>query len=439
MNEVERSTVAKVSRRFIPFLVLCYFVSYLDKVNVGFAALSMNHALGLTPAEFGFGAGIFFVAYCICEVPSNLALARFGARRWLARIMITWGLVSAATAFVSGAHGLYAVRTVLGACEAGFFPGIIYFLTLWFPSQYRARVIGYFMIAIPLSGLIGTPLSSLVLHVNALGLAGWQWLFILEAAPAVVLGAAMLFWLTDRPAEARWLSAAEREWLVGQLDREAQQHALTGAGSTGPGGGSVLRTLFSPLMLALIIVYFGTTALHQSLSFWLPQIVKAFGLSNTQTGFVAAVPYIAGAIGMVVWGRRSDRHGERKGHAAVALGIAAAGFTASAFFESPILKLLALSVAAFGVFAALPVFWTIPSSLLSDRAAAGGIAFVNCLGSLAGFAAPWAIGVIRQETGSFRGGLFLIAATAVVSLLILLVLPLPRVRQRPLAASGNVS
>jgi ACS family tartrate transporter-like MFS transporter len=407
MTSIEHRVVTKVWRRFIPFLVLCFFVSYLDKVNVGFAALSMNRALSMTPAEFGFGAGIFFVTYSILEVPSNLALVRFGARRWLARIMMTWGVVSAATALVRTPSEFYLVRVILGAAEAGFFPGIIFFLTLWFPAQCRARVIGWFMIAIPLSSLIGAPLSGLLLRVDAFGLAAWQWLFVLEAAPAILLGFLMLRRLTDRPAEAAWLEDSERMWLEATLGREGRERAMADPAYE---HARVWRVFTDPKVLALAVVYFGTTGLHQAMSFWLPQIVKSFGFTNTETGFVTSVPYLFGAIGMILWGRRSDRHMERKGHAAFALGVATFGFAASAVVAAPSLKLVCLSLAAIGVFGSLPAFWALPSAFLAGRTAAGAIAFINCLGSLSGFVAPWAIGRIRQGTGGFEGGLLTVAA-----------------------------
>jgi D-galactonate transporter len=435
--DAEQSAIDKITRRFLPLLILCYFVSYLDKVNVGFAALSMNSALGITPAQFGFGAGIFFATYCIFEVPSNLALQRFGARRWLARIMITWGIVSAATAFITGATGFYVMRSILGAAEAGFFPGIIYFLTLWFPPQYRARMIGYFMVAIPLSSLIGAPLSGLLLRLDVLGMQGWQWLFILEALPAIVLGVVLLIWLTDRPDQAKWLSEAERGWIAAQMREEAQRRDQSGVA---PRGG-MLRAFLDPRVLALVVIYFGTTALHQTMSFWLPQIVKSFGLSNTQTGFVTAIPYLTGAIGMVLFGRHSDRHAERKWHAAVALILATAGFAASAVFAEPVARLTAFAVASLGVFGALPVFWSLPSAFLDQRTAAGGIAYINCLGALSGLFAPWLIGAIRQETGSFQGGLLSVAVMSLIALLVLLALPLahatPRGRLRPATEHGK--
>ncbi|HTJ99910.1 MAG TPA: MFS transporter [Bordetella sp.] len=433
----EQGAIDKITRRFVPLLIVCYFVSYLDKVNVGFAALSMNSALGITAAQFGFGAGIFFATYCIFEVPSNLALARFGARRWLARIMITWGIVSAGTAFITGATGFYVMRSILGACEAGFFPGIIYFLTLWFPPQYRARMIGYFMVAIPLSSLIGAPLSGLLLRLDAFGLHGWQWLFILEALPAIVLGVVLLIWLTDRPEQAKWLTDAERGWIASQMREEALRRDEAGVAPRG----SMLTAFIDPRVLALVVVYFGTTALHQTMSFWLPQIVKGFGLSNTQTGFVTAIPYLTGAIGMVLFGRHSDRHAERKWHAAIALVLATAGFAASAVFDEPVARLTSFAVASLGVFGALPVFWSLPSAFLDQRKAAGGIAYINCLGSLSGLFAPWLIGVIRQETGSFQGGLLSVTGMSLIALLVLLALPLahatPRGSMRPAPLHGK--
>jgi len=421
-TSVEHGAITKVVRRFLPFLIVCYFVSYLDKVNVGFAALSMNHALGLSSSQFGLGAGLFFISYCIFEVPSNLALARFGARRWLARIMITWGLISAATAFVTSANWFYGARLILGASEAGFFPGIIFFLTLWFPARYRARIIGYFMIAVPLSSLIGAPISGALLHVEALGLAGWQWMFLIEAVPAVLLGVAMLFWLTDRPTDASWLSVEERQWIAGELHQDATVEAHEKMDI-------ILKAFVNPRLLALVVVYFGAVAIHTAMSFWLPQIVKGFGLTNMETGFVAAIPYLFGACTMVYWGRHSDRCAERKWHGALGLALATVGFGASAIIDVPLGKLIALCIAAAGAFAVLPVFWTLPSTVLGKRAAAGGIAYVNCLGALAGLFAPWLIGVVKDETGSFSGGLLSVAALSLLSLFVLIALPLDSVRK----------
>ena len=416
MADVEARAVAKVTRRLMPFLIVCYFVAYLDRVNVSFAALTMNRALGISATAFGLGAGIFFLAYFVFEVPSNLALERFGARKWIARIMFTWGLLSGAMAFIQGETSFYVVRTLLGAAEAGFFPGIIFYLTLWFPAVYRARVIGYFMAAIPLSTVIGAPVSGLILGLNGvLGLAGWQWLFILEAVPALILSVFVLLYLTDYPAEASWLEGDERDWLVARLALERRQRESAH-------NFSVMEALANPKVLALAIVYFGAVAANYGLSFWLPQIVKAFGLTNAQTGFVTAIPYVFGTVGMVLWGRRSDRHMERKGHAAIALFFAAGGLAVSTVLADPLAKMVALSIGGLGIFAVLPVFWTLPTAFLSGAAAAGGIAIINSIGNLAGFAGPYAMGWIRDRTGSFNGGLLAIAAAALLSLVIVLLL-----------------
>jgi MFS family permease len=322
MTSVEQRTIAKVSARLVPFLVLCYFVAYLDRVNVSFAALTMNADLGISSTAFGFGAGIFFLAYFIFEVPSNLLLERVGARKWIARIMFTWGVISGGMAFISGETGFFVMRVLLGIAEAGFFPGIIFFLTLWFPAVYRARVIGYFMVAIPLSTVIGAPVSSLLLGLHGmLGLKGWQWLFVLEAIPALILSFVVLVYLTDRPGEAKWLEPDERAWLIARLEqerlvRERARHY------------SVWEALVNPKVLALSLVYFGAVATNYGLSFFLPQIVKAFGLTNVQTGFVSALPYAVGLLS-VWWGHRSDRRLERRFHLAFPLFVASAGIAAS--------------------------------------------------------------------------------------------------------------
>jgi MFS transporter, ACS family, tartrate transporter len=426
MNTPEQRTVAKVSMRLVPFLIVCYFVAYLDRVNVGFAALTMNKALKLDAAAFGLGAGIFFLAYFVFEVPSNLFLERFGARKWIARIMFSWGLLSGLMAFIPGiasATGasttsvFFAIRVALGAAEAGFFPGIIFYLTLWFPAVYRARIIGYFMAAIPLSSVIGAPVSGLLLGLDGMsGLAGWQWLFILEAAPALVMAVAVFFYLTDRPADAAWLAPDERDWLVARLGAERKQreaaHDMT-----------VFQALANPRVLLLSLVYFGLVASNYGLSFFLPQIVRDFGLSLTATGFVTAIPYVVGTVGMILWGRRSDRVGERKGHLAFAAVIAGLGIAVSTQFPEPTGKMIALAFAGFGIFAALPVFWTLPTAFLSGAAAAGGIAIINSIGNLAGFAGPYGMGAIKEATGSFTMGLLAIAALTWMAAIVTMLLP----------------
>ncbi len=425
MQDIESRTIGKVSLRLIPFLIVCYFIAYLDRVNVGFAAITMNKDLGLTATMFGFGSGIFFIAYFLFEVPSNLFLDRFGARKWIARIMFSWGLLSGLMAFIPGiaiATGLgnentfYGVRILLGVAEAGFFPGIIFYLTLWFPSVYRGRIIGSFMAAIPLSSAIGSPISGAILGMNGVaGMAGWQWLFIIEAAPSLLLAVVTFYYLTDRPADATWLQPDERKWLSDRLAAEQRQresvHDI-----------SVMQAIFNPRVWALSLVYFGAVACNYGVGFWLPQIIKAFGLSNAMTGWVTAIPYAVGALCMVWYGRRSDAKVERKGHAMLALLVAAAGIAASTLTSDPTLTVIAFTIGACGVFAVLPVFWTFPTAVLSGSAAAAGIAVINSVGNLSGFAGPFAMGWIKDTTGSFSGGLLLIAGLAIIALVIVYLL-----------------
>jgi MFS transporter, ACS family, tartrate transporter len=416
MDPIEKRTIAKVSRRLIPFLMLCYFIAYLDRVNVGFAALTMNRDLGISATAYGFGAGIFFFSYFLFEVPSNLALERFGARKWIARTMMSWGILSGCTAFVTGEYTFYLVRVLLGIAEAGFFPGIIFYLTLWFPGVYRARIVGWFMAAIPLSSVLGFPVSGMIMGMDGIGgLAGWQWLFIIEAGPAVILAVVVWFYLTDRPADAQWLEPDERAWLDKRLANEARQKEEVH-------GISVLQALFNPKVLALSLVYFGAVATNYGTAFWLPQIVREFGLSNVATGFVSAIPYIVGTIGMVLWGRRSDQKLERKWHAAFPFLIAAIGIAGSTLLDDPVLKMAALSLGAFGVFAVLPVFWTFPTAFLSGAAAAAGIAAINSIGNLAGFFGPFVMGWLKDLTGSFATGLWAIAGCAVMGMVLVLLL-----------------
>jgi len=414
--DIETRTIARVTKRLVPFLILCYFVAYLDRVNVSFAALTMNKDIGLTASAYGFGAGIFFVAYFFFEVPSNLFLAKFGARKWIARIMLTWGLLSGAMAFITGPYSFYAVRVLLGIAEAGFFPGIIFYITLWFPAAYRARIIGFFMAAIPLSSVIGAPVSSALLGFDGvLGMKGWQWLFILEAAPALILSVVVFFYLTDGPADARWLAEDERAWLTNRLETERRNRESVAHYS-------IREAIFHPKVLAISLVYFGAVACNYGLSFFLPQIFKAFGLTNFQTGLVSALPYVVGTFAIVYWGRRSDRKQERKGHAAFALAIAAGGIAISTALPDPTLKMAALSIAGFGIFACLPVIWTLPTAFLSGPAAAGGIAVINSIGNLSGFAGPYAMGWIKDETGSYTGGLLCLALFGFISMATVLLL-----------------
>jgi ACS family tartrate transporter-like MFS transporter len=425
VRDIESRTTAKIAIRLVPFLIVCYFVAYLDRVNVGFAKLTMDSDLGLSDTMFGFGAGVFFLTYFLLEVPSNLFLDRFGARRWIARIMFTWGLISGAMAFipeiaagtgVKDEYVFYFLRALLGAAEAGFFPGIIFYLTLWFPSSYRGRIIGYFMAAIPLSSAIGSPVSASLLQLNGVGgLAGWQWLFIAEAAPALVLAFVVLFYLTDYPKDAGWLAADERDWISQRLVAEERQRVAVHQISIG-------QALLNPRVLALALVYFGAVACNYGISFWLPTIVKGFGVSIAMTGWINAIPYLVGFVGMIWYGRRSDAKMERSGHAAVAMAIAAIGIGASAFLDDPLLKMTALTLGAFGVFAVLPIFWTLPTAFLSGSAAAAGIAVINSIGNLAGYFGPFLMGWLHDLTGSFSYALLAIAGAAAIATVIVLVL-----------------
>jgi MFS transporter, ACS family, tartrate transporter len=419
MNEpadLEARTIARATARLVPFLVLCFFVAYLDRVNVSFAALTMNPDLGLSASAYGFGSGVFFLTYCLLEVPSNLLLERIGARTWIARIMLTWGLCSGAMALVGGRTSFFVVRALLGAAEAGFFPGIIFFLTLWFPAAYRARIVGYFMVAAPLSTAIGAPISGLILGLDgAAGLKGWQWLFVLEAIPSIAVGIVVYLFLTDRPADAAWLLPDERAWLVNRMEqerqlREAARHY------------SVREALVNPKILALSFVYFGIVVMNYGPSAFLPQIVKAFGVSNAQAGLLSAVPYVIGSIGVVYWGRRSDRRRERRLHTALPLAIAAIGIAAFTALDDPVLKMIAMSVAGFGIFSSFPSFWTLPTAFLSGPAAAGGIALINSIGNLAGFVGPSVVGRLKDLTGTYTAGLLSLSAAGLIAMVVVLLL-----------------
>jgi len=426
LRDIEVQTIARVTTRLVPFLILCYFIAYLDRVNVGFAALTMNKDLNLTATEYGIGAGIFFLAYFVFEVPSNLLLDRFGARKWIARIMFTWGILSGMMAFIpqiaaatgfSSTSVFYTIRILLGVAEAGFFPGIIFFLTLWFPSVYRGRVIGYFMAAIPLSSVIGSPISGFLLGLGgADGLAGWQWLFIIEAVPALLLSVAVFYYLTDRPADATWLAPEQRTWLTTRMEQESRVRRQAQHFST-------LQALGDTRVLLLAFVYFGCVAGNYSLSFFLPQIVRDFGLSFAMTGVVTAIPYAVGAVGMIWWSRKSDRTGERREHVGLAALVAGAGIAASTIISDPTGKMIALSVAGFGIFAVLPVFWTLPTTFLTGTAAAGGIAIINSIGNLSGFAGPFVMGTVKDATGTYTVGLLAVAATVFLAMLVALSLP----------------
>jgi len=414
VSALERATMARVARRLLPMLMLCYFVAYLDRVNVGFAGLTMNKALGFSAAVFGFGGGIFFFGYFIFEVPSNVILARVGARVWISRILVTWGLISGFTALTAGAYSFYGIRFALGLAEAGFFPGIILYLTWWFPSYYRSRIVALFMAAIPISNMIGSLVSGVLLELDGMaGLAGWQWLFILEAAPAIVLGIVFYFTMTDRPADAKWLPPDQRQWLIDRLETERDQREAVRRYSLG-------EALRNPRVLLLSLVYFGATYSAYGLVLFQPQIVHRLAHGFGMTGLINAIPYVFAVCAMIFWGRHSDRTGERPGHAAAGYLLNSCGLIACAFMTDPFLTMVMLVVAAMGGSSASPCFWSLPTAMLSGVAAAGGIALINALGNLGGFFGPYVFGLIKDATGSFTFGLVAIAAGPIVSAIVIL-------------------
>ncbi|HVZ22781.1 MAG TPA: MFS transporter, partial [Vicinamibacterales bacterium] len=340
---LETTTIRRVTLRLVPFLMVCYFVSFLDRVNLGFAALQMNRDLHLSSTAFGLGGGIFFLSYFLFEVPSNLLLARVGARLWIARIMITWGLFAGAMALVTGPRSLYVMRFLLGAAEAGFFPGVMLYLTQWFPSEYRARIIALFTVAIPVSGFLGSPISVAMLAADGwLGLRGWQWMFIAEAIPAVLLGLLCLATLSDGPAHAAWLAPRERTWLQERLASDPAQRRLADA--------TVWQVLWHRDVLLLSVVLAGSTAVSSGLQLWQPQIIKAYGLTNMQTGLLNSIPFALASVAMIVWGHRSDRTRERVWHAAIPLMLAAVSMAAAMLFHSLASTIVILCLAAIGIY-----------------------------------------------------------------------------------------
>jgi ACS family tartrate transporter-like MFS transporter len=413
-GSLEHATMRRVAWRLVPFICLLYFIAFIDRVNIGFAALTMNKDLGFSASVFGFGAGVFFFGYFLFEVPSNIILDKVGARLWIARVMITWGFLSGAFAFIRGETSFYVLRFLLGAAEAGFFPGIILYLSYWFPSRYRAAVVSLFMAAAPISVLLGSPLSSLLLEMDGvLGLHGWQWMFIVEAVPAVLLGVAVLFYLTDRPEAATWLADDQRAWLVAEMnaERAAKQPSARH---------SLLSGLADARVLALALIYFGTSAGLYTLGIWAPQIIKGLGLSTMTVGLLNAVPPTAAVVAMVLWARHSDRTGERTWHVVIACLAASLGLVLAGGASSVVGVVAALSLVNVGISSAKPPLWAMPTMFLSGPAAAVGIATINAIGNLGGFVGPWVIGWIKDRTGSFAGGLYFVAGLLVLSAILTL-------------------
>jgi MFS family permease len=379
---LEARTYAKVDRRLLPFLFLCYILAYLDRVNVGFAKLQMLPDLSLSDAAFGAGAGIFFVGYFLFEVPSNLLLKKFGARRWIARIMVSWGMLSAAMMWVRGEWSFYGLRFLLGVAEAGFFPGIIFYLTLWYPSRLRSTRTAWFVSAIAVSGVLGSPISGLVMQglSGAFGLAGWQWLFLVEGLPSILVGIWVWFYLDSDIAQAKWLGAEEKALLVRNLDAEERHKHRT----------SVLDAFRSGRVYALCAIYFTLMIGLYGISFWLPSLVKAMGVKGyLNVGLITAIPYAAAVVGMVFLSRSSDRTGERRLHYVLNVSAGGLGLALSAVFQRyPVLAIAFLALGTLGVIGSMPLFWPVPSTFLAGTAAAAGIGIVNSVGNLGGYIGP---------------------------------------------------
>lgn len=413
--ELQRATIAKIRNRCIPVLLLAFVVSYLDRVNVGFAAITANKDLGLTATTYGWGAGLLFLGYTVFELPSNQALERFGARTWLARIMVTWGVIGCGMALVREPIGFYIARFLLGAAEAGLFPGVVLYLTYWFPRRYRARYISWFALGIPLSSVVGSPISGLIIsHMDgAMGVKGWQWLFVLESLPAIVLGIVVFLCLKDRPSDAAWLAPQEKAWLLDELERERAAQVETRHSFA-------WRMLGDPRVLILAGFFFLTGLPSYGLSLWLPQIIKGSGLSSAATGFVAAIPFVFGCVAMVACGARSDLKRERVWHAIVPALAASVGLAAAAISSSPVLQLSAICLAAAGTYGLKGPFLAMVSEAFADANAAAGIALVSSLGNLSGFVAPYAVGVIIDQTGSYRLGLLALGVQPLLAVALLL-------------------
>ncbi len=420
-SEVLEAVVRKITWRLIPFLILLYFVAFLDRINVGFAALTMNRDIGLSAQSFGLGSGIFFLGYFAFEVPSTIILHKVGASFWIGRVMITWGLVSIATAFTHGPISFYILRFLLGLAEAGFFPGIILYLSYWFPSNHRSLVTAMFMAAAPAAGAIGSPISGALLQLNGLlGLRGWQWLFIAEGIPAVVLGIVTFFFLTDRPANASWLTRSERDRLSRVILEE--QSAIKDPHSHNP-----WAALTDWKVLALSFAYFGTSAGLYTIGFWAPLIIKRFGFAPFHLGLLVAIPNLVAVAGMIFWSRNSDRTGERYWHAAIACLIAAVGMgVAARGGSSVIVAIIGLSLTAVGVSAAKPPLWSLPTMFFGGTAAAASIGLINALGTLGGFAGPYMIGANTGANGQFSRGLYLVGAMLLASAATILILRVVR-------------
>jgi MFS transporter, ACS family, tartrate transporter len=414
----EKALVRKIAWRIIPFVFVLYIISYLDRANIGYAALEMNKELALSSEAFGFVSGIFFVGYFLFEVPSNVLLNKFGARIWIARILVTWGLVAVVSAFVQNATQLYVLRFLLGVAEAGFFPGIIVYLTYWFRAKELATTVALFTAAIPVSYIVGAPLSTWIMdHVHWMNWSGWRWMLVLEGAPALIGGVLCFLYLTDRPKDAKWLAPAERAWLQNELDndRKARPNAQHF---------SSLKAITNSKVLYLAFIYFVYQCGSLGVGYWMPQIIKGFSvkLSHTQIGLIAMVPYIFATIVMVMWSRSSDRRNERRLHSAIPLAVAALALLGAGLSTNPYLSIAMISLSLAGLYAFKSPFWALPTLFLTRSTAAVSIAVINSVGNLGGFAGPFAIGYIKGAGKSATPGLLFLSALLVVAFLMTLLI-----------------
>ena len=412
-QELSVVTLRKITWRLIPFLFVLYVIAWLDRVNVGFAGLQMNADLGFSSTVFGLGSGIFFLGYCLFEIPSNIILERVGARLWISRIMVTWGLISAALMFVRTPAAFYLLRFLLGVAEAGFFPGVIYYLSLWYPAAHRARAIAAFMSAVPVSGLIGGPLSGALLELDGLhGLAGWQWLFLMEGLPAVILGISVLFYLKDRPETTQWLTPAERDWLVETLAAERKACVLR----------PNIRVALTDLTVwKLGFIFLPVAAGFYGYSFWAPLVIKSLtGLSNFKVGLVLGAISAVTIVGMLLNGYHSDRTGERAIHTAAPLFVMGVGLIGSALLHQPVLAIIALALVPLGHCASYGPFWSTPTQFLTGQAAAAGIALVTVIANVGSFAGPTLIGVLKAKTGTHTAAFALLGGLALIAALLAL-------------------
>lgn len=426
-DALARAVVRKVSRRLLGFLFVLFLFSFLDRINVGFAALTMSQDLGLTSTMFGMASTVFYLTYVLCGVPSNLMLVKFGARRWIGTILMAWGLASSATMFAHDATSLYLIRAIVGVTEAGFLPGMLLYMGDWFPSAARARANAWFMIAMPVTSALGAAASGYLLRLDGVaGLAGWQWLFVLEGLPTVLLGLVTWWYLDDKPADARWLSPAEKQALDTMIARDRAAASAQQAGTASSEGGSVWRAILTPSVAKFALGYFCLVNTLSLASLWIPQIVKSFGTtsSNVTIGLLAAIPSVCTIAGMIWWGRRSDRLQERRWHLVLPMLFSAAGWVVTCFAPDPSLRLAGVAMASTGAYTAMAIFWTVPDRSLAPHTRALGLAVINAVGNLGSALSPIVVGVLKDWTHAFTSGLMFAAASLLVGIAVLWFAPL---------------